>query len=144
MELISLTPITRNGEDFTSPMLVDPRDISRPIIESDSGDSIIYLQEFANSQHRETDALNQSVQYIVDEDIATVVGLSLKIFSGTIITRNGRVPSETTVAFITDWVVGPIYEENGNSKFLYKEGGDMLPVEYEIDETIAQILVQIS
>jgi len=140
MSLIKVTQIERNGVAINSElMLIDTRDIVEPMYENLSGQTIIKIRESIVDE-RQPEAVNK-VQYVVDENLATVLGLSTDLFPALVLTRNGKAPvvGLTSLGFSAKKVVGAIRAEGVGSKFFYHEDGDVLPVEFVVDEDINTI-----
>ncbi len=144
MSLIKLTALQREGRTFAKDMLIDISDISRPMIENISNNSVVYLQEGMPPYDNYNES-NGEVQYIFTETLAVLTALANKeMFTGTVVFVDGRSPIENTLTFVLADIVGAIVEDPSGSKFLYKEGVNVSPVEYVVSQTIAQILVLIS
>lgn len=141
MDLINVTRLERNGKAEAAPlnMLIDIRDINRPISENISSNCVVYIEE-SISINRQSEGIN-SVQYIIDEDLASFEALSTDIFIGTVTSRDGRDPVSgmTTLGFVSDKIVGGIEDYNGGSKFMYHEDSGSIPVEYVLSEDVATI-----
>lgn len=136
MGVINVTQIERNGKAIASEkMLVEVAVIGAPLLQNSGSKTIIPVQE--NIVKSRTEEVPVPVQYIVDEDLATVVGLSNEIFSATIVSREGREPvvGATTLGFIVGRVVGAVRADSAGSKFYYYEDGAVSPVEYVVSET---------
>jgi hypothetical protein len=138
MDLINLTRLERNGKAEASPldMLVDIRDINRPISENIDGNAVMYVEESIVS-NRQAEGIN-AVQYIVDQDLATINTLSTDIFVATVETREKREPvaGMTTLGFVSNRIVGGIFASGTGSKFMYMEDDGSHPVEYVVTEDI--------
>ena len=144
MSLIKLTSKQRNGKTYQKDVLINLDRVAEPIIENVSNDSIISLNETPSLQNHVNQGANK-VQYIVDEDMATIVALSNKeMFVGTILSRNGKSPVESSVIFIVKNITGKIEEDTLGCRFLYEEEGDPNPVEYILSETITDIATALS
>lgn len=141
MNLINLTRVERNGKAEASPldMLVDVCDINRPIFENIDGNTVMYVEESIVSR-RQAEGIN-AVQYIVDEDLATVNTLSQDVFVVTVETREGREPvaGMVTLGFVSNRIVGGIQAFGAGSKFMYHEDDGSHPIEYVVSETVADI-----
>lgn len=120
-------------------MLLDVNDINKPMVENTVNDTIISVQE-SIVKERQGEAVN-SVQYVVDEDLATVLGLSDQLFPATVVSRNDKNPvvGGVNLGFVVGKIVGPIQPEGSGSVFFYQEDGDFLPVKYVVQEDINTI-----
>ena len=138
--LVKLTQIERNGVEIASElMLIDTTVINRPMVQNSLNKTVLSVQE-SIMEARQSES-NNSVQYIVDEDLATVAGLSTDMFVATVVTRDSRepVPGFSSLVFVASRVVGGIRAEGSGSKFFYHEDGGNLPVEYIVSEDINTI-----
>ena len=138
--LVKLTQIERNGVEIASElMLIDTTVINRPMVQNSLNKTVLSVQE-SIMEARQSES-NNSVQYIVDEDLATVAGLSTDMFVATVVTRDARepVPGFSSLGFVASRGVGGIRAEGSGSKFFYHEDGGNLPVEYIVSEDINTI-----
>ena len=138
--LVKLTQIERNGVAIASElMLIDTRAINRQMVQNTLSKTVLSVQE-SIMEGRQSEA-NNSVQYIVDEDLATVAGLSVEMFVATVVTMDGRPPvsGSSSLGFVASRVVGGIREDGSGSKFFYHEDGVSVPVEYVVSEDINTI-----
>lgn len=144
MSLVKVTSKQRSGKPFAKDLLVDLSRITVPVFENISNDSVIVLNENFGLQNTVNQG-NNNVQYIIDEDLATFIGLkTTEIFSGTVVERDGKSPVVTDMAFIASRIVGKIEEDPSGSKFLYEEQGGVTPIEYIVSETVSAINIALA
>ncbi len=137
MGLIKLTSILRDEKPFSKEVIVDITSIAEPVTENISGNTILFLSETPRSN---IDTSINKVKYVVSEDLLTFISLSSEdIFLGNILFRDNKKPLFNKAGFFIDNIVGKIEADSLGSRFLYKEEGSTLPVEYVISEDIPTI-----
>lgn len=141
MGFIKVTQIERSGVAISpgEEMLLDVSTINTPLVENVSGDTIMTVQE-AIMEARQAEP-NNTVRYVVDENLVAVAALSTDIFIATIVTRNQREPvlGTDTLGFVASRIVGPIKAEGSGSKFFYYEDGAHQATEYVVAEDVSTI-----
>ena len=142
MSLIRVTSKERNGKAYSKDMLIETDRVVEPIVENVGSDSIIVVDE---SPVVGASSNPNKVQYIVDEDLATIAKLNNKVmFIGTVVSRDGRTPVSSSLLFVIDNITGVVVEHPSGSSFLYNEPGAANPVEYVLSESINDIALAIA
>ena len=141
MGLISVTTESRNGKPLSSSDLISVNKIALPIREV-GGKALITLNESILSGRGSENLV--LAEYLVTESLATVVASDYSLFTATVLTRGGKVPSAgfSILGFDIDRIVGPILENGAGSKFMYHEDNASLPVEFVVSEAPSVILAQ--
>lgn len=138
MKLISLNVDTRSGKTVGAAMLIDVTDIGRPIEPVGGGQARLWVREWMDK--RETTENIDLIEYVVNHTPAAIAALTPGyLVSLSVTERRGEVVSYTRGFLVTD-ICGYIKTVSGGSSFLYREGGDIRPVEYKVSQTITQIL----
>jgi hypothetical protein len=119
MDLIKLTRLERNGKEESSPLdvLINIRNINRPISENISGNSVIYMEESITT-NRQDEGIN-TVQHIMSEDLAAITLLTGDILIGSVVSRNGKDPvvGASSLGFVSEKIIGSIEDHPSGSFF---------------------------
>ena len=135
---IQLTALKRNDRNFTKSILVDVNKIVNPIIENESGNSIIevdtdisYGEEFFNNLEK----------YIVSEGLDAIAALTDEVFKGTIVSQNDRPALVDEALFVKSRIVGTVREvaPGEESRFDYMVMSQKSPDRYVVQESLAII-----
>ena len=141
MSLVKLTAKTRNGKSYAKDILIDLKKVAEPIFQNTSNDCIISLVDTPDIFNHVNKG-NNKVQYVVDETLVQIAALEeTEMFIGTVLSRDGRASVNLSMIFILDKVNGLIAEDYFGSRFLYREEGALVPIEYVVSETPYEIML---
>jgi hypothetical protein len=144
--LIELNVLNRNGVDFSParPYIIDLDEMESTIREDSSGNCYFTIKEIKGLY---ADNGNfAKVNYVVDENIATIDPLAEEIFSLTVLQRRAEeftVPE--IMIFNAHKIMGYVREVQdgtfaGKSEFYYAEDGDPDGVYYIVDEPLTYFI----
>lgn len=141
MGLIAVTTETRNGKPFSSSDLISVNNIALPIREV-GGKTLITLNESILSGRGSENLV--LAEYLVTESLANVVESDYSLFTATVLTRGGKIPSAgfSVLGFYIGRILGPILENGSGSKFMYHEDNASLPVEFVVSQAPSVIIAQ--
>lgn len=141
-QLIKLTVVSRRGDVLTTPTAYgfDVEDIVSPI-KRDGSESF-----FDSRMMKGTKSANNNlakVEYRVQETLNEIAALSDKLIVLNVLKRRGVDMGGERHIFVTSRISENITTTTlGSTKFFYSEDGDSLPVEYELDHSIDEIIAQ--
>lgn len=140
-QLIKLTVVSRRGDVLTTPTAYgfDVEDIVSPI-KRDGSESF-----FDSRMMKGTKSANNNlakVEYRVQETLNEIAALSDKLVVLNVLKRRGVDMGSEQHVFVTSRISENILPLVSGSRFFYSEDGDSLPVEYEVSQTIDEIIAQ--
>lgn len=141
-QIISLT-VSKRNDTVKTPVATgfDVEDIVEPIkFLSGKGVSVIEAREMKGEIR--SSRINGKVRYEVSEGLDAIKAMSTLLVKLTVLKKSGNVVDNEEMLFVTSRISESINPENGGSKFFYVEDGESRNVEYEVLETVAQIVAQ--
>jgi hypothetical protein len=144
-QLISLTATERQfqgrleWQSFASTFALDVDDIVVPI-RNDGTSSIIVSNQLKGSVRQVTNSLK--VTYKVSDSLNSIAGKSDMLLNLTVISKNGVSSTPESYLFVSSRISENLVPTASGTKFRYVEDGDTSTVEYEVSQTIAQIIAQ--
>lgn len=147
-QLISIT-VTNRGANLDllpgGPTLYgfDVDDIVSPIRYS-SGLSKSYFTTRTNKGGVQDNHNGSKIDYRASDSLAAIAVQSPLLLLLTVLTRRGVDMSSEQMVFVSSKISEDLVPDvsSGGTKFFYIEDGDVLPVEYIVEETIAEIISQ--